>query len=326
MKTISILVPTYNEEENIPLVYQRVVAVMEDKLSQYAFELVFVDNASTDQSRVLIQELCVNDKRVKAIFNVKNFGYSRSHFYGLTQMTGDGVMLVHADLQNPPELIPQFVEKWEQGAKVIIGIKNKSRENGFVYFVRGIYYKIMKHMSEVEQIEHFTDFELLDKSFIQVLRDIDDPVPYLRGIVSELGFEMEKIYYTQDKREHGRSYANFFKLYDFAMLGITSYSKTLMRMATFVGAGLGGICFIVALATLIKKLLDWNSFSAGAAAATIGVFFLGAVQIFFIGILGEYILSINSRVIRRPLVIEEKRINFDERAETAKESAHHGTE
>lgn len=326
MKTISILVPTYNEEENIPLVYQRVVAVMEDKLSQYAFELVFVDNASTDQSRVLIQELCVKDKRVKAIFNVKNFGYSRSHFYGLTQMTGDGVMLVHADLQNPPELIPQFVEKWEQGAKVIIGIKNKSRENSFVYFVRGLYYKLMKHMSEVEQIEHFTDFELLDKAFIQVLRDIDDPVPYLRGIVSELGFGMEKIYYTQDKREHGKSYANFFKLYDFAMLGITSYSKTLMRMATFVGAGLGGVCFFVALATLVKKLLDWNSFSAGAAAATIGVFFLGAVQIFFIGILGEYILSINSRVIRRPLVIEEKRINFEETDEAAKEPAHHGTE
>ena len=239
-------------------------------------------------------------------------------------MTGDGVMLVHADLQNPPELIPQFVEKWEQGAKVIIGIKNKSRENGFVYFVRGIYYKIMKHMSEVEQIEHFTDFELLDKSFIQVLRDIDDPVPYLRGIVSELGFGMEKIYYTQDKREHGKSYANFFKLYDFAMLGITSYSKTLMRMATFVGAGLGGICFIVALVTLIKKLLDWNSFSAGSAAATIGIFFLGAVQIFFTGILGEYILSINSRVIKRPLVIEEKRINFEETAE--KEPAHYGTE
>ncbi len=326
MKTISILVPTYNEEDNIPLVYHRVVAVMEDKLPQYLFEVVFVDNASTDRSRALIQELCAKDKRIKAIFNAKNFGYSRSHFYGLTQMTGDAVMLVHADLQNPPELIPQFVEKWEQGAKVIIGIKNKSRENGFVYFVRGIYYKIMKHMSEVEQIEHFTDFELLDKSFIQVLRDIDDPVPYLRGIVSELGFGMEKIYYTQDKREHGKSYANFFKLYDFAMLGITSYSKTLMRMATFVGAGLGGICFIVALVTLIKKLLDWNSFSAGAAAATIGVFFLGAVQIFFIGILGEYILSINSRVIRRPLVIEEKRINFEKTAEAAKEPAHHGTE
>ena len=326
MKTISILVPTYNEEENIPLVYSRVISVMEEKLSQYKFELVFADNASTDQSRVLIQNLCRKDKRVKAIFNAKNFGYSRSHFYGLTQMTGDAVMLVHADLQNPPELIPQFVEKWERGAKVIIGIKNRSKENGFVYFIRGIYYKLMKHMSEVEQIEHFTDFELLDKSFIQVLRDIDDPVPYLRGIVSELGFGMEKIYYTQDKREHGKSYANFFKLYDFAMLGITSYSKTLMRMATFIGSGLAGICFIIALATFIKKILYWESFSVGAAATTIGVFFLGAVQLFFIGILGEYILSINSRVIKRPLVIEECRINFEEQMPKAEETNSHVVE
>ena len=313
MKTISVLVPTYNEEENIYLVYDRVVSVMEKELSRYRFELVFVDNASTDKSRAMIQILCQKDKRVKAIFNVRNFGYSRSHFYGLTQMTGDAVVLLHADLQNPPELIPQFVEKWENGAKVVIGIKNKSRENGFVYFVRGIYYKMMKHMCEVEQIEHFTDFELLDQSFIEVLRQIDDLMPYLRGIVSELGFGMERIYYTQNKCDHGKSYANFLKLYDFAMLGITSYSKALMRMSTFFGAGLGGICTLVALITFVKKLFNWNSFSAGAAATVIGIFFLGAVQLFFLGILGEYILSINARVIKRPLVIEEKRINFDTR-------------
>lgn len=311
MKTISILIPTYNEEENITLAYQRVTSVMKGLVSKYNYEIVFIDNGSTDKSRDMIRELCKEDRRVKAIFNAKNFGYSRSHFYGLTQMTGDAVVLVHADLQNPPELIPKFVEKWENGAKVVIGIKNKSRENGIVYFVRGIYYKLMKHMSEVEQIEHFTDFELLDQSFIQVLKTIDDPLPYLRGIVSEMGFGMEKIYYTQDKRTHGKSHANFFKLYDFAMLGITSYSKALMRMSTFVGIGLGGICTLVAFVTFIKKLLNWDSFSAGAAATVIGIFFLGAVQLFFLGILGEYILSINARVIRRPLVIEERRINFE---------------
>ncbi len=311
MKTISILIPTYNEEENITLAYQRVTSVMKGLVSKYNYEIVFIDNGSTDKSRDMIRELCKEDRRVKAIFNAKNFGYSRSHFYGLTQMTGDAVVLVHADLQNPPELIPKFVEKWENGAKVVIGIKNKSRENGIVYFVRGIYYKLMKHMSEVEQIEHFTDFELLDQSFIQVLKTIDDPLPYLRGIVSEMGFGMEKIYYTQDKRTHGKSHANFFKLYDFAMLGITSYSKALMRMSTFVGIGLGGICTLVAFVTFIKKLLNWDSFSAGAAATVIGIFFLGAVQLFFLGILGEYILSINARVIRRPLVIEERWINFE---------------
>ena len=270
MKTISILIPTYNEEENITLAYQRVTSVMKGLVSKYNYEIVFIDNGSTDKSRDMIRELCKEDRRVKAIFNAKNFGYSRSHFYGLTQMTGDAVVLVHADLQNPPELIPKFVEKWENGAKVVIGIKNKSRENGIVYFVRGIYYKLMKHMSEVEQIEHFTDFELLDQSFIQVLKTIDDPLPYLRGIVSEMGFGMEKIYYTQDKRTHGKSHANFFKLYDFAMLGITSYSKALMRMSTFVGIGLGGICTLVAFVTFI-----------------------------------------NARVIRRPLVIEERRTNFE---------------
>lgn len=312
MKTISILVPTYNEEDNLASVYSRVVEVMESELSRYNFELVFIDNCSQDKTRDMIKELCEKDKRVRAIFNAKNFGYSRSHYYGLTQMTGDAVMLIHADLQNPPELIPQFVEKWENGAKVIIGIKNKSRENHIVYFVRGIYYKMMKLMSEVEQIEHFTDFELLDKSFIEVLRKVDDPQPYLRGIVSELGFGMEKIYYTQNKRENGKSYANFFKMYDFAMLGITSYSKTLMRMSTFVGGGLVGICLMVSLMTFIKKIMFWDSFSIGNAAATIGIYFLGAVQLFFIGILGEYILSINSRVIRRPLVIEEERINFND--------------
>lgn len=310
MKTISILVPTYNEQDNVNLVYERVTKVMNEQLPAYAYELVYIDNYSTDNTRELIRELCEKDSRVKAIFNARNFGYSRSHFYGLTQMTGDAVMLIHADLQNPPELIPEFVAKWEAGAKVIIGIKNKSKENGFVYFVRGIYYKMMKAMSEVEQIEHFTDFELLDRSFIEVLRKIDDPVPYLRGIVSELGFKMEKIYYVQNKREHGKSYANFFKMYDFAMLGITAYSKTLLRMATFIGGGLAGISLVVALATFIRKLLFWNSFAVGAAATTIGVFFLGAVQLFFIGILGEYVLSINSRVIKRPLVIEEERLNF----------------
>lgn len=309
-KMISILVPTYNEESNIELVCERVIKVMENELPQYQFEIVFIDNNSKDSTRALIREKCASDQRIKAIFNARNFGYSRSQFYGLTQMTGDAVMLIHADLQNPPELIPEFVRKWENGAKVVIGIKNKSKENSFVYFVRGIYYKMMKAMSEVEQIEHFTDFELLDQSFIDVLRQIDDPVPYLRGIVSELGFKMEKIYYVQNKREHGKSYANFFKMYDFAMLGITAYSKTLLRMATFIGGGLAGISILVAIATFIHKIMNWDSFAVGSAATTIGVFFLGAVQIFFIGILGEYVLSINSRVIKRPWVIEEERLNF----------------
>ncbi len=311
MKTISILIPTYNEQNNIITGYHRVVDVIDKNLSNYCVEIVYIDNKSTDNTRKLIMDLCGKDSRVKAIFNAKNFGGAHSIYYGLTQMTGDAVILLHADLQNPPELIPEFVKKWEQGAKIVIGIKNKSKENPIVYFARSVYYKMMKVMSDVEQIEHFTDFELLDQSFIEVLREIDDPNPYLRGLVSELGFDMERIYYTQDKREHGKSSAGFLKLYDYAMLGITSYSKTLMRMVTFVGASLGAVCLVIAIITLIRKIIFWESYFSGTAAIIVGIFFLGAVQLFFIGILGEYILSINSRIVKnKPLVIEERRINF----------------
>ena len=312
MKTLSIMIPTYNEEDNVMEVYTRCVEVMEKELPHLAFEVVFIDNCSEDKTRELIRGLCEKDKRVRAIFNARNFGYSRSHYYGLTQMTGDAVMLVHADMQNPPELIPEFVKKWEAGAKVVIGIKTNSAENKILWLARSIYYKLIKAMSEVEQIEHFTDFELLDRDFIKVLREIDDPVPYLRGIVSEFGFKMERIYYKQNKREKGKSWANFFGLYDFAMQGITSYSKTLLRAATFVGAGISGVSFIVAIVTFIKKLLNWSSFAVGSAATSIGVFFLGGVQLLFVGILGEYVLSINSKVVRKPLVVEEERINFDD--------------
>lgn len=312
MKTISIMVPTFNEEANIPFVYKEITEVMTKELQDYKYELVFVDNFSTDNSRNLIEKLCLEDKNVKAIFNAKNFGYSRSHFYGLIQMQGDAVMLIHADLQNPPSLIPQFVKEWEDGHKVIIGIKQKSKENSFIYFLRSCYYKIMKKISEVEQIEHFTDYELLDKSFIEVLRKIEDPMPYLRGLVSELGFNVKRIYYNQNKRERGKSYADFFKMYDFAMLGITSYSKALMRTATFIGGGLAVVSLIIGVITIVQKLLNWNGVPFGIAALTTGVYLLGSIQLFFIGILGEYILSINTRVMKRPLVIEEKRINFDQ--------------
>ena len=311
-KKISILIPTFNEEENIPIAYERIKNIMDGQLPKYDYEIVFIDNYSEDHSRDEIQALCLKDNKVKAIFNARNFGYSRSHYYGLTQMNGDAVMLIHADLQNPPELIPKFVKKWEDGAKVVIGIKNKSEENPFVYLVRSAYYKLMKHIGEVEQIEHFTDYELLDQSFIQVLKKVEDPLPYLRGIVSEYGIRMDRIYYTQEKRKHGKSWANFFKLYDFAMLGITSYSKALLRIATFVGSFIGLLCLITAIYVFIQKLLNWETYSVGIASLVVGVFFLGAVQLFFIGILGEYVLSINSKIVKRPLVVEERRINFDE--------------
>jgi glycosyltransferase involved in cell wall biosynthesis len=311
MKTITIVVPTYNEESNVESVYDAILTLFNKKLTSYQYEILFVDNDSQDRTRALIRELAEKDKHVKAIFNARNFGQGRSHFYGLTQAQGDGAVLLHADLQNPPEVILEFVKEWEKGAKVVVGIKDNSRENPILFFLRTCYYKVMAHISDVEQIEHFSDFELLDRDFIKVLRELHDPSPYLRGIVSELGFKMSRVHYNQNKRERGKTKANPRTLYDFAMNGITSYSKSILRLATIVGFGLSIISIIIAIITLLKKLIYWDSFQVGIASIGVGVFFLGSIQLFFIGLLGEYILNMNVRILDRPLVIEEERINFN---------------
>lgn len=311
MKTISIVIPTYNEEDNISLVYSRVKHIMEEKLSSYNFELIFIDNYSLDRSREQIIALCGQDSRVKAIFNARNFGYNRSIFYGLTQATGDCGILMNADMQDPPEVIPEFVRQWESGSKIVAGVKSKSHENPLMYLIRQSYYWLIRKISEIDHIEQFDGFGLYDRSFIRVLRELDDPLPYLRGIVAELGFQRTSVSYTQEKRQHGKTKFNFFKLYDLAMLGITSYSKVVMRLATLIGFTVAIFSLMIAGATFIRKLLDWDAYPIGNAAISIGVFFFGAVQLFFVGLLGEYVLNINTRVLRRPLVIEEKRINFD---------------
>lgn len=311
MKIISIVVPTYNEQENIPQVYEKIVNIFEKQLSNYQFKLQFIDNCSTDNSRALILSLAQRDPRVQAIFNAKNFGFTRSTYYGLSQAEGDCAILLYADMQDPPEIIPQFVKEWEKGSKIVVGIKNKSRENPLMYLCRKFYYALIEQISEVDHIAQFDGFGLYDRSFLNILLKLDDPMPYLRGIVAELGFRRVDINYTQERREHGKSNFNFIKLYDLAMLGITSYSKVLMRFATFIGFGVALLSLLVALFTFIYKLLNWNSFPVGVAAVSIGVFFFGAIQLFFIGLLGEYVLGINTRVLRRPLVIEERRINFN---------------
>ena len=310
MKTITVVIPTYNEEENVLLAYEEVVKVFQNSLKKYQYEILFVDNDSTDETRNIIRKLASEDKQVKAIFNARNFGQARSHFYGLTQAEGDCAILLHADLQNPPEVMVDFVKEWEKGAKVVRGIKDNSKENPILFFLRTCYYKMMKLISEVEQIQHFSDFELLDKDFIKVLRELHDPSPYLRGIVSELGFKIARVHYNQNKREHGKTKANFRTLYDFAMNGVTSYSKSILRVATIFGSFLSVISIVIAIITLIRKLLYWDTFQVGIAAIGVGVFFLGSIQLFFIGLVGEYILSINTRMLNRPLVIEEERINF----------------
>lgn len=310
-KTITIVVPTYKENANIIPAYEEITNVMQRLLPNYDYEIMFIDNDSHDGTKVLIEQLCKKDKKVKAIFNARNFGQMRSHFYGLTQAQGDCAVLLHADLQNPPAIIVDFVKEWEKGAKVVIGIKDNSKESKGIFFLRTCYYKMMAKISEVEQIKHFSDFELLDKDFLNVLRDLNDPLPYLRGIVSELGFKIGRVHYSQDKRVRGKTTANLSVIYDFAMLGITSYSKSIMRLATKIGFLLSIFSAIIAIITFVVKLINWNSFPTGMAATSIGVWFLGSVQLFFIGFLGEYVLNINTRIMNRPLVIEERRVNFE---------------
>lgn len=312
---ISVVIPTYNEEDNVLLMYAEIKRIFEENLLEYQWELIFIDNASNDHTRKHLRKLCREDKRVKAIFNARNFGQFNSPYYGMLQSTGDCTILLCADFQDPVHMIVDFVKEWEKGYKIVIGVKTSSRENRIMYFLRSCYYKIIKKMSRVDQIEHFTGFGLYDKKFIEILRNLKDSTPFLRGIVAELGYERKEIPYEQQKRKSGKSSNNLYSLYDAAMLGFTSYTKIGMRCATFAGIAFAGIGFIIAVIYLILKLIYWDSFVAGTAPILIGVFIFGALQLIFIGILGEYILSINERVMNRPLVIEEERINFTENEE-----------
>lgn len=277
MKTITVVVPTYNEELNIMNVYHRTMKVFADQLPEYKCSIQFIDNGSTDNTRKLISELCEHDESVCAIFNAKNFGFVRSQFYGLAQAEGDAAVMMCADMQDPPEIIPQFVREWEKGYKIVAGIKNKSRENPLMYLGRKCYYSLIRQISEIDHIDQFDGFGLYDKSFIEILREMDDSLPYLRGIVAELGFKRTDIHYTQDKRVNGKSHFHFLSLYDLAMLGITSYSKVIMHIATILGAAVSGLSLIVAIIALIKKIMYWDSYPFGSAAMQVGIFLLGSI-------------------------------------------------
>ena len=310
MKKVSILIPCYNEQENVRPMSEAIVDLFEKQLTQYDYELLFIDNDSSDQTRPILREICKNNEHIKAIFNAKNFGQFNSPYYGMLQTTGDCTISMVCDFQDPVELIPQYLEAWEQEYKIVIGIKTSSKENPIMYHLRSVYYKMIKKFSDVEQIEHFTGSGLYDKDFIQVLRDLKDPTPFLRGIVAELGYKRKEIPYEQPERRAGKTHNNFLRLYDAAMLSFTSYTKIGLRMATFLGMGCGAISAVIGLIYLIMKLVLWDTFAAGMAPVLIGMFFLGSVQLFFLGFIGEYVLSINQRVMNRPLVIEEERINF----------------
>ena len=312
MKKISVLIPCYNEAENVGPISRAVTEILEKELPQYDYELVFIDNDSTDGTRDIIRGLCADNPRIKAILNARNFGQFNSPYYGMLQVTGDCVIEMVADFQDPVEMIPKYIHEWEKGYKIVIGIKTSSKENRLMYWLRSCYYKTIKKLSDVEQIEHFTGSGLYDREFIEVLRNLDDPTPFLRGIVAELGYRRKEIPYEQPRRRAGKTHNNFYRLYDAAMLSVTSYTKAGLRLATIFGSICAVVSMLIAMVYLVMKLIWWDGFPAGMAPMLIGMLFLGSVQLFFIGFLGEYIMSINQRVMKRPLVIEEERINFNE--------------
>lgn len=309
MKKISVLVPCFNEVENIVPLTKDILNELKSNLSGYDYELIFIDNHSIDGTREKLEMICSENSKVKAIFNAKNFGQFNSPFHGLCQTTGDCTIMISADFQEPIDLIPKLVNEWECGYKIVSLIKTQSEENGCMRFLRTCYYKLIKKMSDVEQIEHFTGAGLYDKSFIDVLRELDDPAPFLRGIVAEMGPLRKDLPYIQAKRKAGYTHNNWYSLYDAAMLSFTSYTKIGLRLATITGFLFSVVTMLVAVLYFIAKLIWWDKFPIGTAPILIGIFFLGSIQLFFIGLLGEYVLSINTRTMRRPLVVEEKRIN-----------------
>ena len=309
-KKISIRIPCYNEEENVPLMYEEIKKLFDSELKKYDYEILFIDNKSLDNTREEIRKICSKDKNVKAIFNAKNFGQFKSPYYGLLHTTGDCTISIAADFQEPVDMIPKFIEEWEKGNKIVCAVRSASKESKIKYAFRKLGYALISKFSDVNTIDHFTGFGLYDKSFIEVLKNLDDPEPYFRGIVSELGYEPKIVYFTQAERKHGKSSNNLVTLLDAGMIGITSYTKKEIHLATLFGFFTAALSFVAAIVYFILKLCNWNSFNAGVAPIVIGIFFLGGIQIFLISFIGEYVVSINQRVMNRPLVIEEERINF----------------
>lgn len=312
MKKISVMIPCYNEEENVIPISKAIIDQFETNLPGYDYEILFIDNDSKDSTRAKLTLLCKNNKKIKAIFNARNFGQFNSPYYGMQQTTGDCTICMCCDFQDPVDLIPRLVHEWEQGYKIVCPIKAQSKENKIMRFLRSCYYKLIKKMSDIEQIEHFTGSGLYDREFIDVLRSLNDPTPFLRGIVAELGFKRKDIPYEQQKRRAGKTHNNWYRLYDAAMLSFTSYTKVGMRICTISGFVISFISMMIGLVYLLLKLVDWEKFDLGNAPLLIGMFVLGGLQLFFIGFLGEYMMSINQRIMNRPLVIEECRLNFDD--------------
>ena len=310
MKHISVMTPCYNEEGNIRNIYNAVKEQF-DKMPQDTYEHIFIDNYSTDSSRKILRELAAEDSNVKVILNARNFGPNRSGSYGMLQGTGDALICIVCDLQDPPEMIPTFLQKWEEGYKVVLGQNTKSKENPLMFQVRKLYYKIMENLSETEHLTNVTGYGLFDKEVLDMIKWMDDPDPYIRGLVTQLGYKWCLVEYTQQERTSGKSSYNFSRYFDFAITGLTHVSKKPLRIVTITGLIMSALSFLIAIIYLVFKLVHWYEFDMGTAPILIGVFLLGSVQLACLGVIGEYIGAILTKVTKRPMVVEEERINFD---------------
>jgi len=308
-KLISVITPCFNEKANIEDLHAQIIQIIEE-LPEYDFEHIYIDNASTDGTVPILRRLAAADKRVKVILNARNFGHIRSPVHGILQAHGDAVIAMAADLQDPPGMIKEFIKKWEEGYKIVIAVKTKSKETWIFYVLRSVYYKMLRLVSEVPLIEHFTGFGLYDRQVVEVLRKIDDPYPYFRGLIADIGFEAAKIEFVQPARKSGITKNNFYTLFDMAMLGFTNNTKIPLRVATLLGFITAVISFAMGIFYLVYKLIDWQHFELGLAPLVVGLFFFGGVQLLFLGIVGEYVGAIYTQVLHRPLVIEKERINF----------------
>jgi polyisoprenyl-phosphate glycosyltransferase len=310
MKKISVVTICYNEEDNIREFYNQIIEVFKKLEDRYIYEIIIADNDSRDRTPATLREMAASDKNVKVIFNSRNFGPNRSGNNAFMQAHGDAVVLMSSDLQDPPALILNFIEKWEHGYKIVMAIKNKSEEPPLMYFLRTLFYKVLTKLSDVKLAPHFNGFGLYDKQVVEIYQNLDDPYPYFRGLIADIGFEPAVVEFVQPARKHGRSKSNFMYLYEEAMLGLTSFSKVPLRLATFTGFITAFISFLIGMFYLVYKLVFWNSFSVGVAPLAIGLFFFASIQLIFLGILGEYISTIYVHVLKRPLVYEKERLNL----------------
>jgi glycosyltransferase involved in cell wall biosynthesis len=308
-KLISIVTPCYNEEANIDELHQRITSVMASQ--PYDYEHICIDNCSTDGTVAKIKEIAARDKRVKLIVNARNFGHIRSPYHGILQSKGDACVLIASDLQDPPEMIAEFIKKWEQGYKTVLAVKPESEESSLMFGLRQAYYRMITRISEVQLVQNATGAGLFDRVVIDILHSIQDPYPYFRGLLCEIGFPIAVVPFKQPRRQRGVTKNNFYTLYDIGMLGVTNHSKVPLRLMAISGFVLALLSLLVALMFLVAKLVFWNSFQLGTAPILIGVFFFGAIQAFFIGLLGEYIGSIHTQVRNMPLVVEMERVNFE---------------